>query len=348
MVGDFQGGTISNISSSLTVRGGVTDNDDNTGGLVGWLRGSSIKNSNSSGSVSASGSADNVGGLVGQAGSGTTISNSWASGNISSTGDNNLGYGGLAGNNNGNISQSWASGNVSSNGTNSDQYGGLVGSLGGNGNISQSWASGNVSSNSVNSAYGGLVGSTNMDSNISQSWASGNVSSGRGSRDGGLVGSRFFGGNINGRNYRLDSKRGTIVNASNSIQLATTDLADLSGAAGDTATTHSDWHAGFNNNDPFTMFCNTNGDGTIDTNEQVPTNSVWVMPSAANTDFPVGMRNSDNVTTTTNAAGDDATYYQIPAIRCIANTAGITNQAEIDAMRKIEIDRQRHKFPDNR
>ena len=65
------------------------------------------------------------------------------------------------------------------------------------------------------------------------------------------------------------------------------------------------------------------------------------MPSAANTDFPVGMRNSDNVTTNTNEAGDDATYYQIPAIRCIANTAGITNQAEIDAMRKIEIDRQR-------
>ena len=39
--------------------------DANTGGLVGQLGGGSIQNSNSSGSVSASGSARGVGGLVG-------------------------------------------------------------------------------------------------------------------------------------------------------------------------------------------------------------------------------------------------------------------------------------------
>ena len=54
---------------------------------------------------------------------------------------------------------------------------------------------------------------------------------------------------------------------------------------------------------------------------------------------------ANNVTTDTNEAGDRASYYQIPAIRCIANTAGITNTTEIDAIRKANIDRQRRLFP---
>ena len=83
------------------------------------------------------------------------------------------------------------------------------------------------------------------------------------------------------------------------------------------------------------MFCNTNGDSTIDTSEKVATNSVWVMPPTAN----------DNVTTNTNEAGGNQNYYQIPAIRCIANTADATNDTEIDRLRKIEIDRQRRNFP---
>ena len=130
-----------------------------------------------------------------------------------------------------------------------------------------------------------------------------------------------------------------------------TALAALSGGAISNSNygTHSGWHAGFGS-DPnanttlLTRFCDTDGSGSIETSnrnghdEQVPTNSVWVMGPAAN----------DNVTTNTNEAGVTATYYQIPAIRCIANTAGITDQTTIDAMRKIEIDRQRRNFPDNR
>ena len=333
LVGNFNGiGTISDASSSLTVRGGVEEsNISDTGGLVGNLQnGGSIKNSNSSGSVSALGGSTRIGGLVGN--NSGTISNSWASGNISNNGNNNVG--GLLGNNisSGVISNSWASGNVSGN----IQVGGLVG-LNLN-KIRNSWASGEVIGNS---AIGGLVGANAFGlSIISNSWASGEVT---GTSDvGGLVGQLFQGGTINGRNYRLSDGANNI-----GTKLATTDLAALSGASGGTASTNSEWHAGFDGQDIGTAidldtrFCDTDGSGSIETSnrnrhdEQVATNSVWVMPPTAN----------DNVTTNTNEAGVTATYYQIPAIRCIANTAGITDQTTIDAMRKIEIDRQRRKFP---
>ena len=334
LVGSFSG-TISDASSSLTVRGGASDSNDNTGGLVGNLAGGgSIKNSNSSGSVSSSGGAGVVGGLVGQ--NYGAISNSWASGNVFS-GDPD--GGGLVGNNRGAISNSWASGEV----TGTNNTGGLVG-LNFN-KISNSWASGEVKGSGQYA--GGLIGrSVFSSSNLSNSWASGNVT---GNTVGGLIGNCFncgITGGITGRNYQLDAAPGgaTLGGANpNSFHLASTaDLASLSGASGSDAT-DSNWHAGFGS-DPFTMFCNTNGDSTIDTSEKVATNSVWVMPSAdTNTEFPTGM--SDNVTTTTNEAGGNQNYYQIPAIRCIANTAGITDQTTIDAMRKIEIDRQRRIFP---
>ena len=311
LVGRFAG-TITDSTSSLTVRGGSSNLANFTGGLVGWFQSrGSIKNSNNSGSVSASDSADNVGGLVGHAGNNTTIDNSWASGNVSSTGNSANWYGGLVGEtrNGTTIENSWASGNVSSTGFLNSAYGGLVGRNAG-GNISNSWASGNVSSTAgfSNSNYGGLVGSNNSG-NISNSWASGNVTDNGNSNliYGGLVGENGSGnisnswasgevtgdssvggligqhvtsisggivtGSINGRNYYLDSVgtngigSGT-ASASNSIELDdTTDLARLSGASG-VKETHSDWHAGFGS-DPFTMFCNTNGDGTIDTNEKV-------------------------------------------------------------------------------
>ena len=411
LVGDFRSGTITDSTSSLTVRGGATEDADNVGGLVGQLQGGSIKNSNSSGSVSTSGGADDVGGLVGLLAGGSiqnsnssgsvsassgipssnfilndarrvgglvggnsgTVSNSWASGDVSITGQfsstygglvgqNNTGstinhswasgevtgsnvvggglvgwnyghisnswasgeirgassIGGLAGRNNGNISNSWANGNASNITPTDSDYGGLVGRN--NGNISNSWASGNLTGNgSHTNYYGGLVG--NNRGNISNSWASGEVIGGN-NNIGGLVGNNFSAGRISGRNYRLS-------NGDNSIGTKLADataLANLSGANGDTATADSNWHAGFNN-DPFTMFCNTNGDGTIDTNEKVASNSVWVMAPAAN-----------NVTTDTNAANLSANYYQIPAIRCIGNTP---------AERKANIDLQRSKFPTN-
>ena len=339
-------GNISDASSSLTVRGA-----GDTGGLVGDFSDGLIKNSNSSGSVSASGGSDNVGGLVGLQSSVSTISNSWASGAVSSNGDNNENYGGLVGLNNGAISNSWASGHISSNGSGNENYGGLVGQN--STIIGNNWASGNVSGNSN---VGGLVGQNAFRSSfIRNNWASGEVTGD--SNVGGLLGNNtidFFGpvsGNINGRNYQLDDSTGTDV--TNSFHLAsTTDLANLSGSSGNVATTDSNWHAGFNISNPsstdpatfddITKYCDTNGNGMIDDgmdsrypiNEQVATNSVWVMPSdLPSTEFPAGMRNSDNVPTE-----PTADYYQIPAIRCIGNTP---------AERKANIDRQRRLFPTN-
>ena len=389
-VGGFVGsfaGTITDSTSSLTVRGGSGEAADRTGGLVGQLQsGGSIKNSNSSGSVSASNSADDVGGLVGQ--NGGTISNSWASGNVSSNGRNSWNYGGLVGGNSGTVSNSWASGNISTNGIDlNDNYGGLVGRN--SGNINNSWANGNVSGSSnggANDNYGGLVGQASNGSTISNSWASGNVSvisdndeygglvgqnsgtisnswaSGNvpiaNSHYGGLVGHNTGAGSINGRNYQVDGDAGIGVNlvsngGDDSFVLGNGNraaglraLENLSGDASGTGNasygTHSNWHAGFNavntQANLLTRFCDTNQNGTIDgtpdgQGERTANNSVWVMPPTAN-----------NVSTDTNEAGDEATYYQIPAIRCIGDTKGKT-PTEISDIRKANIDRQRRLFP---
>ena len=364
LVGDFRG-TISDASSSLTVRGGATEDANNTGGLVGQLRSGSIQNSNSSGFVSASNGAFYVGGLVGV--NNATINNSWASGNVSSSnGNDSDSYGGLVGLNNATISKSWASGNVStSTGFYNNGYGGLVG-INSGGTISKSWASGNVSSTvGFNFNYGGLVGQNDTGSTISNSWASGNVV-GRSNNYGGLVGRMQVGsniiqswasgavtgrplgglvglndrGDIQGRNYRLSSRIGTGVNENNSIELnTTTDLANLSGANGDTATADSNWHAGFNavntQANLLTRFCDTNGNGMIDGTpdgflERTPDNTVWVME---------GADPSNDLPDAPDINGDGtADFYAIPAIRCIGTTP---------AERKANIDLQRSKFPTN-
>ena len=361
LVGRLVTGSIqnSNSSGSVSASGGA----DNVGGLVGRMDAiesntrATISNSWASGNVSSTGDNNGkYGGLVGrmdsiESNTRATISNSWASGNVSSTGDNNDSYGGLVGavSNNSSITQAWASGNVySSNGGGNQHYGGLVGATESpTSHIRQVWAGGNVyssSSNGMNLNYGGLLG-IHTNGSIRQSWASGNVSnagiSAYGITYGGLVGTDINSGGqyIDGRNYQLDASAGNNLSlGSESFVLdSTTELARLSGdASGGNASygTHSEWHAGFNN-DPFTMFCNTNGDGTIDTNEKVASNSVWVMPPAAN-----------NVTTDTNEANQQASYYQIPAIRCIGDTKGKTPQ-EITTIRQENIDRQRRLFPRN-
>ena len=364
LAGWFSGGTISDASSSMDIIGGNAV----IGGLVGLLAaGGSIKNSSSTGNLTNG--IRRVGGLVGW--NGGNISQSSATGMVSGISF----AGGLVAWNASNISQSWASGSVRAS---LNRVGGLVGHNAGN--ISQSWASGNATS-VRGSNVGGLVGQLSGGTNITQTWASGNVF---GSVVGGLVGT-FFNTGINGRNYQLNPNSGNIVPVigGGNLDLANGDgvgvsfilgglsspgrdatslraLASLSGAASEGTSdwgTNSNWHAGFDTTNPSsttvadfdldTRFCDTNGNGTIDDgtvagnpNEQVATNSVWVMPSS-----PTG---SDNVTTNTNEGGVSTNYHQIPAIRCIGNTKGITDQVEIDRLRKIEIDRQRRLFPDNR
>ena len=345
LVGHFGVGTIRDSSSSLTIRA----NAYNIGGLVGDLRfvKGNVVNSSNSGAVFISATACCAGGLIGRNHSGT-ISKSWASGSISG-GDADAVLGGLVGQNGGNISQSWASGEISSEGdkvgglvgehrvgtiiqswssgeilSEGDRVGGLVGSYKA-GIIAQSWSSGNVSGNSD---VGGLVGDQ-QGGTIIQSWSSSNVSGNN--KLGGLVGNQMS-GSTNGRNYQLDSDGG------DNIDLANTDnagesfilanliaLANLSGANDDNYGTHSNWHAGFNDI-IFTMFCDTNGNGTIETDEQTASNSVWVM-GPASSDVPVP---------SVDIAGNIANYYAIPALRCIGTTP---------TERQANIDRQRRNFP---
>ena len=345
LVGEFTG-TITNSTSSFTVRGGNGDAADKTGGLVGEFSGGTIRNAHTTGEVSASGGANDVGGLVGLNNGGSILQSS-ASGNIYSLNNSNLHYGGLVGRQDGansSIRQSWASGNVasptSSNGNNAS-YGGLVGRLE-NGSISQSWASGNL--NTVFGGtrhYGGLVGEMNSGSSIRQVWASGKVLSNSLNSDsrGGLVGGKNGGGTIHGRNYRLYNALGNNVNAAESILLADiTALSTLSGTGGTDTAIASNWHAGWdgpdngNDADFDTMYCDKNHDGTIQNTEQTANNRVWAMP-------PGGANGSDVAAPTTNEAGDMQNYYWIPAIRCIGNS---------DTERKANIDRQRRLFPDNR
>ena len=361
LVGSFSG-TITDSSSSLTIIDRSKNSISSAGGLVGHLQSGSIKNSNSSGNLSSNGSNSFwYGGLVGQ--NDATISNSWASGNLSNNNGNGSSYyGGLVGWNKGNISNSWASGSINIRANASENFGGLVGWN--DGNISNGWASGNILNNGASNAFiGGLVGQNRRT--ISNSWASGNILNNGGNPFiGGLVGSNRFEANgmvqffnINGRNYQIDHDTGTGVTnstplgdgAGNSIH-GLTALAALSGASGDIPRMNSDWHAGFDldnaDNDASsstgidlkTRYCDTNKNGNIDEDEQMATNSVWVMPS-----IPTG---SDNVPAPDTNGDGNADFYAIPAIRCIGDTKGKTS-TEINAIRKANIDRQRLLFPRN-
>ena len=348
LVGELNAGTITNSSSSLTVRGGRNDLADNVGGLVGYLNRGEIRQSNNSGAVYGSEEADSIGGLVGE--NQGSIKNSWASGNVLSIrGRSSRFYGGLVGRNHGSINQSWASGNVTSVVRNAF-YGGLVGYNVYSGIIINSWASGNVSSTAnLNLIYGGLAGENK--GRIAQSWAGGKISA---DSRGGLIGRNNTAGRVMGRNYQLDSSSGSDVNLANddgigiSFVLAdATALANLSGATSDGTSdwgAHSGWHAGFELAeiawrkslipripmiDLETRFCDTDNSGTIELDEQKTNNSIWVMPSV-----PTG---SDNVAAPTmNEAGQPQNYYAIPAIRCIGTTP---------AERQENIDLQRRLFP---
>ena len=360
LVGQFSG-TITDSSSSLTIASktnvgglvghllgmittshstGAIFSTNNTGGLVGYQSGAAIINQSwASGHIYGDSGA---GGLVGEvAFYNNIISQSWASGNVS-------GYvqvGGLVGLLRGTISQSWASGNVSGTG----EIGGLAGIVANNidqngGSISQSWASGNVSGRDY---IGGLTSSIGRNNNIIQVWASGEVLSSTNSEyAGSLVG--WSHGNTIGRNYQLDGPIGFGILLANqdgigdSFDLANLQaLADLSGADIESETAsdwlmNSGWHTGFDISNPSntniadfdlnTRFCDTDNDGTIDIDEQLASNSVWVMGPATN----------DVAAPTTDTAGNETSYHQIPALRCIGTTP---------AERQESIDRQRRLFP---
>jgi hypothetical protein len=152
LVGDLQGGTISNCYAE----GGSVLGGSDVGGLVGALNwGATITNCYSSGDVSGD---DSVGGLVGALSWGGTIDNCYSSGDVSASGEYAFsGVGGLVGENgySGTITNCYASGSV----TGTTNVGGLV-SLN-SGTITNCYATGSVLASGTEwqpGVGGGLVG----------------------------------------------------------------------------------------------------------------------------------------------------------------------------------------------
>lgn len=238
LAGENQG-TITNSSTS----GGITGENWNTGGLVGYNFQGTISNSHSSAQVSGEGDAfgglvgnsregeisnsyatgdvrgavNRIGGLIGQLYYGT-LTDSYATGEVEGESSNE---GGLVGQNSfGEIINSYATGDVYSTKWNT---GGLVGLN--NGTIKRCFATGRVTS--TGSSYvGGLVGlNSGGDATILDSYATGDVTAEDGERIGGLAGHVNYGsvrhsysiGAVNGREH-LGGLIGSIVHGEAEIE----------------------------------------------------------------------------------------------------------------------------------
>ena len=171
VAGNNGGGTISNVTSSMTISGNT-----NVGGLVGANTGT-ISNVTATGSVTGLDSRNNagvstVGGLVGANNSGGTITVARATGAVNAPGGQ---VGGLVGNNNGAISQAYATGSVDG----GADVGGLVGRNGGT--IGDAYATGAIRMVRVYDIYpnnlGGVIGWSVSGSSASRLYFSGTVSS---------------------------------------------------------------------------------------------------------------------------------------------------------------------------
>ncbi len=163
---------------SVGLEGGSVTGADNTGGLVGYNRGTIAESYTTADIVGAS----DVGGLAGENQFGS-ITNSYATGMVSASGNS---VGGLVGMNRQGISGCYATGSV----VGAGRVGGLVGeNWPAEAIISNSYATGMVSGSE--SKVGGLVGE-NERGTISNSYATGNVTSSDW-EVGGLVGYNDYG-----------------------------------------------------------------------------------------------------------------------------------------------------------
>jgi hypothetical protein len=157
--GDYAGALVANASETSTIDGclaidGTVSGGNYAGGLVGY--GTTLNISNSSSTVTVTGTGDNVGGLVGSLGG--NITNCYTIGDVTSDGNN---VGGIVGNITGSITSSYANGNVTSNAANS--VGGIAGVL--QGPIVQSYSTGTISGvNNVGGLVGNSTSSTVQDS----------------------------------------------------------------------------------------------------------------------------------------------------------------------------------------
>ena len=176
------------LAENLAVNSGSSSSY--VGGLVGYMGGSSITDSHTTGNVyGGSGNKDRVGGLVGHQGDGA-ITSSHATGDAYA-GSGNVDYvGGLVGRQiGGKIYESHATGDAHGGEGNDDRVGGLVGHQR-IGTITSSWASGAADGGVGNDdKVGGLLGFS-KNSSIVDTRATGNVIGGVGNDDkvGGLLG----------------------------------------------------------------------------------------------------------------------------------------------------------------
>ena len=188
LFGYVKNATISNIGIS----GGYIEGGRYTGGLVGYVSGTTtITNCYNTGEVTLNSSSSYAGGLVGYFyGSDSTITNCYNTGDVSSTTTSSNSYtGGLVGSvYYGDITNCYNTGNVSSTTTSSNSYaGGLVGIVNGSDPaITNSYNTGRVGSTSSNSYAGGLVGIVEDTATITNSYNTGEITGS--SRTGGLVG----------------------------------------------------------------------------------------------------------------------------------------------------------------
>ena len=154
---DISGVGLLNVNITASRAGG-----DSAGALAGEIRGTTVRSSYSTGSLTAAGTGVNAhfGGLVGnshQANAGATIEASWSTVNISSARPS-IWAGGLLGNQtNGSITASYAAGSVALTGAGA-VAGGLVG-LTNNAAITASYAIGPATSTGSGGTAGGLYGS---------------------------------------------------------------------------------------------------------------------------------------------------------------------------------------------
>ena len=169
-------GNISGCSAAVTITRSNSNDTDVIGGLVGISTGT-IFNSWSSRPVTAQagiGTLDRIGGLVGEI-RGSVVRNSWSSATV--TGSNTStqigGLVGLVSVDSSEISDSYAIGNVTG-GSANEFVGGLVGTLSSNNSVSNSYATGNVNGGAGDSdIVGGLIG--RADGTVTNSFYSGTV-----------------------------------------------------------------------------------------------------------------------------------------------------------------------------
>lgn len=189
LVGGMEGGTVTNCHSSGEVKGMGPAGKTNIGGLIGAYislegpfsleNGEPSKILNSSSSCNVEGVAA-IGGLVGETGQGTTIKNSNATGNVTASDGEGVGpVGGLVGYNESEILNSYAEVDVDivTPEGDAEYIGGLVG-WNEEGDILNSSATGNIEIDSmVAYAVGGLVGyNTGRNGALTEgTYATGNI-----------------------------------------------------------------------------------------------------------------------------------------------------------------------------